>query len=273
MAEILSEGIETVDLSPIALATRLVKLIAISGSDTGTLTVGQVLDLLLGLPPGALDTIEELADALGNDPDFAATMMTLLAAKAPLSSPLFTGIPQAPTAAPGTNTTQLATTAFVLENGGAVALSASVATTSGAQIDLTGIPSNAKRITVICDGVSAGGTAGFGLQPGTSGGIETTGYVSAMSSVQGTNNTLIASSTTRFLGVNASVAASAYYGSFVLEKISGNLWSCSSLLAVTTGATWHQRGSKLLGGTLDRVRLLANGDAFDLGTVTIMVEV
>ena len=36
-----------------------------------------------------------------------------LNAKAPLASPNFTGIPLAPTAAQGTNTTQLATTAFV----------------------------------------------------------------------------------------------------------------------------------------------------------------
>lgn len=34
------------------------------------------------------------------------------ASKAPLASPTFTGIPAAPTAAPGTNTTQIATTAF-----------------------------------------------------------------------------------------------------------------------------------------------------------------
>src|SRR5262245_689667 len=33
---------------------------------------------------------------------------------APKASPAFTGVPTAPTAAPGTNTTQLATTAFVL---------------------------------------------------------------------------------------------------------------------------------------------------------------
>ena len=36
-----------------------------------------------------------------------------LAAKAPLASPTFTGTPAAPTAAGGTNTTQVATTAFV----------------------------------------------------------------------------------------------------------------------------------------------------------------
>jgi hypothetical protein len=40
-----------------------------------------------------------------------------LLAKAPLASPTFTGTPAAPTAAAGTNTTQLATTAFVKANG------------------------------------------------------------------------------------------------------------------------------------------------------------
>jgi len=38
---------------------------------------------------------------------------TITASAAPFNSPTFTGVPIAPTAAPGTNTTQLATTAFV----------------------------------------------------------------------------------------------------------------------------------------------------------------
>jgi hypothetical protein len=42
-----------------------------------------------------------------------ASVDTKLALKAPLASPTFTGTPAAPTAAAGTNTTQLATTAFV----------------------------------------------------------------------------------------------------------------------------------------------------------------
>lgn len=42
------------------------------------------------------------------------SLTTDLAAKAPLASPTFTGTPAAPTAAADTNTTQLATTAFVL---------------------------------------------------------------------------------------------------------------------------------------------------------------
>jgi hypothetical protein len=46
-----------------------------------------------------------------------------LAAYAKLASPAFTGTPTAPTAAPGTNTTQLATTAFVLANAGSGSVS------------------------------------------------------------------------------------------------------------------------------------------------------
>jgi hypothetical protein len=54
----------------------------------------------------------------GSDPITIAesqvtNLTTDLAAKAPLASPTFTGTPAAPTATAGTNTTQLATTAFV----------------------------------------------------------------------------------------------------------------------------------------------------------------
>lgn len=42
-----------------------------------------------------------------------ATVNTEMVLKAPLASPTFTGVPAAPTAAVGTSTTQIATTAFV----------------------------------------------------------------------------------------------------------------------------------------------------------------
>jgi hypothetical protein len=48
----------------------------------------------------------------------AAAVADALSVKAPISSPAFTGTPTAPTAVTGTNTTQIATTAFVLANGG-----------------------------------------------------------------------------------------------------------------------------------------------------------
>ncbi len=44
----------------------------------------------------------------------AAARIAADALKSPLASPTFTGTPAAPTAAPGTNTTQLATTAFTV---------------------------------------------------------------------------------------------------------------------------------------------------------------
>lgn len=47
---------------------------------------------------------------VANTGDYAVAQVT---GAAPLASPTFTGIPTAPTASPGTNTTQLATTAFV----------------------------------------------------------------------------------------------------------------------------------------------------------------
>ena len=69
---------------------------------------------LVNSSPAALDTLSELAAALGNDPNFATTIINALALKAPLASPALTGAPTAPTAGSGTNNTQIATTAFVM---------------------------------------------------------------------------------------------------------------------------------------------------------------
>lgn len=73
----------------------------------------QEITALIASAPATLDTLNELAAALGADPNFATTMATALALKAPLASPTLTGVPAAPTAAGATNTTQVATTAFV----------------------------------------------------------------------------------------------------------------------------------------------------------------
>jgi hypothetical protein len=68
---------------------------------------------LVDSAPAALDTLNELAAAIGDDASFSTTMTNSLATKAPLASPTFTGTPAGPTAAATTDTTQLATTAFV----------------------------------------------------------------------------------------------------------------------------------------------------------------
>lgn len=69
---------------------------------------------VINAAPAALDTLDELAAALGDNANFAATITTNLSTKAPLASPALTGTPTAPTAAADTSTTQLASTAFVV---------------------------------------------------------------------------------------------------------------------------------------------------------------
>lgn len=71
-----------------------------------------------------------------------SAIQTQLDAKAPLASPALTGTPIAPTAANLTNTTQLATTAFVLANvplAGAMTLLGTLNTTSGTTQTLSGL--------------------------------------------------------------------------------------------------------------------------------------
>lgn len=78
-----------------------------------TAFVQAALAALVDSSPAALDTLNELAAALGDDPNFATTVMNALAEKAPLNSPVLTGVPSAPTAPDGDNSFTLATTEFV----------------------------------------------------------------------------------------------------------------------------------------------------------------
>ncbi|WP_254208999.1 phage tail protein [Enterobacter hormaechei] len=71
------------------------------------------INALINGAPGTMDTLKEIAAAINNDPNYSTTINNALALKAPLASPALTGIPTAPTAAQGTNNTQIATTAYV----------------------------------------------------------------------------------------------------------------------------------------------------------------
>lgn len=87
-------------------------------SIANTAFVTAAINGLIDAAPGTLDTLNEIAAALGDDPNFAATMTQELALKAPLASPTFSGVPTVPTAAADTNTLQAASTAFVLGQAG-----------------------------------------------------------------------------------------------------------------------------------------------------------
>ncbi|WP_394737892.1 tail fiber protein [Escherichia coli] len=78
-----------------------------------TAFVKAAITALINGAPGTLDTLKEIAAAINNDPNYSTTINNALALKAPLASPVLTGVPTAPTAAQGTNNTQIATTAYV----------------------------------------------------------------------------------------------------------------------------------------------------------------
>jgi len=80
-------------------ATGVVELATTSEVTAGTDTeravtpagVQAAVDALVDSAPGALDTLNELAAALGDDASYASTVTTALALKAPIASPTFTG--------------------------------------------------------------------------------------------------------------------------------------------------------------------------------------
>jgi hypothetical protein len=283
--------------------------------------------------------------------------------KADLVSPTFTGTPAAPTAAGGTNTTQIATTAFanaavtagvtagvtaertatatltnktltsptinggtisgitdltvadggtgvssltadnvilgdgtnpvkfvapgtsgnVLTSNGTTWTSAAIpnqittateqATTSGFNIDFTGIPAGVKRITVLFNGVSHDGGGGGGstmiVQLGDSGGIETTGYVAASMTDSGN-----ISSTAGFIMRDTSGGSSNVSGLMTIINISGNTWVSSHSVTRNTSACAAGAGTKTLSDPLTQIRLTTSGGSatFDEGSINILYE-
>ncbi|RIQ63487.1 phage tail protein [Bordetella avium] len=110
-----------------------------SAKVANTAFVQAAIAALVASSPAALDTLNELAAALGNDANFAATITNALALKAPLASPALTGNPTAPTPAQFDNDTSLATTAFVQANGLRYGFSSVVANRNLALADIGNI--------------------------------------------------------------------------------------------------------------------------------------
>lgn len=130
----------------------------------------------------------------------------------------------------------------------------------------TGIPSWAKRVTVMWYDISTNGTGGLGLQIGPSSGVETSGYASVM------NTTL---TTSQFLLINSTAAAGVYHGHAVLTNVNASVWVLTSLIGRTdVAAQLNGAGSKTITGTLDRVsfRNFNGVDLFDNGAINIFYE-
>ncbi len=155
-------------------------------------------------------------------------------------------------------------------------LGTSQSTATGATFyDFTGIPSWAKRITVMFNGVSTNGTSFKQVQIGA-GSFLTSGYASASSIIQGTSAATSNASSGFF--IRSDLAADLLYGHLVITNVNGNNWVSSHVIFSDSGTDYNIFGAgstlSALSGTLDRVRITTlNGtDTFDAGTINIMWE-
>jgi hypothetical protein len=175
----------------------------------------------------------------------------------------------------GTDTTRAITPDALRK--GALVLGTAVAA-SGTTIDFvgaTGIPSWAKRVTIIFARVGTTGTNFIDIQIGDSGGIETTGYTGTQSNIIGGATGAVNyggdAFEIRYVGGAYSIS-----GHFVLTLTNPatNLWVGSGMHGADSGIahTDFSAGQKALSGTLDRLRISAGGDTFDEGTINIMYE-
>jgi len=151
-----------------------------------------------------------------------------------------------------------------------IVTSTAQATTSGTSILFTGLPSYARRITVMFSGVSGAGSSNMLVQLG-SGSVQTTGYVSTGSYISTSVSTT--SSTAGFIFWRDN-AAFAFTGHMIFTIISGTTWISSHLGLVATTQEALGAGSVTLSGALDRINITTvNGtDAFDAGSVNILYE-
>ena len=101
---------------------------------TTAFVTGAVTDLIGGAP-GALNTLNELAEAIGDDASYAAGITTALGLKAPLASPTFTGTVTVPT--PVSNTD--ASTKVYVDSTASTTASAAATALTNHEADTTNI--------------------------------------------------------------------------------------------------------------------------------------
>jgi len=154
-------------------------------------------------------------------------------------------------------------------------LATAQATTSGPSIDFTGIPSWAKRITVMLNGVSTSGTSGLRIQLRVGNAAVTTNYATASFVI--TNAVAsVPSNITNGWGFAVANALSVQQGQIILNQVSDSAWIgtgqfydnlSTERIAVVAGRAFSV-------GTVDGVRLTTAGgtDTFDAGTANIMYE-
>jgi hypothetical protein len=147
---------------------------------------------------------------------------------------------------------------------------AAVNTTSGTSFAFTGIPSWAKRITVMFANISTTGTSEFNIRLGTSTGYASSNYNSMRG---GLNNTGIAFNrvTDRF-ALGGQTATNFSSGSFILTNLTANTWTGIGNSGDTSTLANFIAGHCILPSTLDSLQFYITSGTFDSGVLNIMYE-
>ena len=142
------------------------------------------------------------------------------------------------------------------------------ATTSGTTVDITGVPSWAKRIDILFEAVGTSGTDDILIKIGDAGGIESSGYVSFTSELLITPAINNATSTAGFRIYQTSIDLTGTV-SLYLKNSSNNTWTVSGILCGGVSVMVIMAGDKDLSAALDRIQLTTVGgtDTFNGGSV------
>lgn len=157
-----------------------------------------------------------------------------------------------------------------------IVLSTAQASTSGTAITFSSIPSGVRKIHVMFSGVSTSGTSNVMIQIGDSGGVETSAYLGAASTIT-TATPATANFTTGFGVTATTIAGMIVHGTATLTLMnsSANTWSYTSLAGHSNTTTFSMgAGVKSISAVLDRVVVTTVGgaDTFDAGSINISYE-
>ena len=155
--------------------------------------------------------------------------------------------------------------------GSSILTSDTVKTASSTAVNFTGIPSWAKRITVMYTGLITSTAALPLIQLGTSGGLVTTGYDGATGVI--TNGSVASAALiTTGLGLVHSASYTTFTGAAVFTLVTGNTWvgtlTGKNNTGTSTGSTFIA-----LSGALTQLSLITNAaPTFTAGSINIMYE-
>lgn len=149
-------------------------------------------------------------------------------------------------------------------------------TASGTSVYFTGIPSWAKKITVMFNGVSTNGASPIQIQLGTNIGIDTANYNGATIHIDASANSNPSAMSSGFKIESVTSGAVVRYGNAILSTITSNSFMFLSQIGRTdiTGLHILSTGSKTISEKLTTIHITTvNGtDTFDAGTINILVE-